>query len=87
MSDIDYLPSYEQMMDYRQGGKVDITDYGVLAKGRGELKKHYIRKRLTRQQAINAKCYDCCAGYTDGKRDCMLDDCPLHPYMPYKNQK
>ena len=67
--------------------KISITDYGAAARGRSELIKHENGERLPRGQAIKAKCYDCCAGYTDGRRDCMMPDCPLHPYMPYRNQK
>jgi hypothetical protein len=65
---------------------MDITEHGLKAQGQSQLKKHLRRERLTRGDAIKAKCYDCCAGYTDGKRDCLIPDCSLHPYMPFRNK-
>jgi hypothetical protein len=57
----------------------------ISAQGRTELLKHVAGKRLTRNQAIKAKCYDCMGGYTDGKQDCRIHVCPLYPFMPYRN--
>ena len=43
---------------------------------------------MTRQQAINAKCYDCIYDqYAEGTwrmqvEQCELTDCALHPYRP-----
>lgn len=46
--------------------------------------KLYVRGgRLTRGQAIAAKCADCCCYYVDGRRDCEVFSCPLYPWMPY----
>lgn len=43
-------------------------------------------KKLTRSQAIKAKCYDCCCGYPGGAQDCEMELCPLYPFMPYKGK-
>ena len=58
-----------------------------MAKGKNELDKYLDGKRITFRQACIAKCYDCMGGYTDGKFDCDIADCPIHPFMPYRNQK
>ncbi len=60
---------------------------GKSARGRTELKKHLNETRLTFKQAIMAKCYECTAFYADGKVDCCIPDCPLHPFMPYRSKK
>lgn len=36
--------------------------------------------RLTRGQAIRAKCLDCCCGHSAEVRKCTATDCPLWPY-------
>ena len=38
----------------------------------------------SRKTAMAAKCYDCCAGYADGRRDCEVTRCPIYPWMPYR---
>jgi hypothetical protein len=43
--------------------------------------------RLTPQQSILAKCSECQADYTDGRRDCEIKECPLYPFMPYGGNK
>ena len=37
-------------------------------------------KRLSRSQAIRAKCLDCCAGQSKEVKLCHLKDCPLWKY-------
>ena len=38
--------------------------------------------KLTRTQALKAKCYDCdCMGES---AECVLEECPLLPYSPFK---
>jgi len=56
----------------------------VRAVGRGELIKHLKGERLTQRMTIHAKCYDCMAGYVDGKLSCQIPACPLYPLMPYR---
>lgn len=58
--------------------------YGIKAKGKNELAKYLRGERLTRKQALLARCYDCMGGYTDGKYSCKIVNCPLYPFMPYR---
>ncbi len=60
-----------------------VLTFGISARGRRELAKHFKGGKLTRKEAVLAKCYDCCCGYEDGKEDCKVKGCPLHPYMPF----
>lgn len=55
-----------------------------MARGRKEFMTHLSGKPLTLKQAVLAKCYDCMAGYTDGKVDCGIMNCPLYQWMPYR---
>ena len=63
----------------------DITEMGIKARGRKELIAHKEGKRLTQRQAIYAKCFDCMGGYIDGKTDCNMPHCSLHPFMRYRS--
>ncbi|PLX71314.1 MAG: hypothetical protein C0602_01530 [Denitrovibrio sp.] len=56
---------------------------GRAYKGKRLLEKHLNGIRITRNEAIIAKCYDCEGGYSDGIKECNISDCPLHPYNPY----
>lgn len=38
---------------------------------------------LSPMQSILACCAECCNEYSEGRRDCEVSSCPLHPYMPY----
>jgi hypothetical protein len=62
-----------------------FSDVATWPKSRGkkELLNHLQGKDLSPKQAITAHCYDCNAGYSDGKSDCGVVDCALHPFMPY----
>jgi hypothetical protein len=44
---------------------------------------HKTGKPLGKTAAIKAKCVDCMSDYADGRIDCTVADCPLHPFMPY----
>lgn len=49
--------------------------------------KSLIGKRLTRGQAIRAKCLDCCCGQLKEIRLCPCVDCPLYGYrLGYEEQ-
>ena len=37
-------------------------------------------KRLTRGEAIRAKCLDCCCGQSAEVRECTARECPLWPF-------
>lgn len=54
------------------------------AKGRKEYLRFTKGQRLTRQETIAAKCYECMAFYVDGIYDCEISDCPLYPYNPVR---
>ena len=40
--------------------------------------------KITRREAMLAKCYECMGGYDDGKMDCCGESCPIFPFYPYK---
>ena len=63
-----------------------IRRQGKAAHGQKELIRHLSGERLTLKQAVNAHCYDCMGFYADGKVDCQMPKCSLHPFMAY-NQK
>jgi len=50
--------------------------------GRAELVRHLQNKKLTRNQSIKAKCYDC-NGMGESK-ECDIKECSLYPYSPYR---
>ena len=58
---------------------------GKLRAGRKELIKHLESIRITRGQAIKAKCYDCNGMGESG--DCDLKGCALYPFSPYNHHK
>jgi hypothetical protein len=67
-------------------GKHHIVHGGKLAKGQMELRTHVLEGyNLQPAEAVLAKCYDCMGGYVDGKCDCAINDCPLYPWMQYKD--
>jgi hypothetical protein len=53
-------------------------------RGSAHLAKHRTGGRLTQRQAILAKCADCTCDFADGREDCDVESCPLHPFMPYR---
>ncbi|NPU86382.1 MAG: hypothetical protein HPY65_18035 [Syntrophaceae bacterium] len=65
----------------------EIREHGKSAQGRKELIRHLDGDRLTAREAILAKCYDCCGRFVDGKEDCRVTRCPLHPFMPYRESQ
>lgn len=56
-------------------------------KGKGELIRHLDGEVLTRSEAMAAYCYECNCGYDGGARDCGMNFCPLHTYMPFNAKK
>ena len=62
-----------------------ILKNGRRGKGRSTIENLLQGLRNTRQQAIEAKCYDCTCGYADGARDCEDNSCPLYEYHPYRS--
>ena len=64
-----------------------IQRQGKAARGQKELIKHLSGERLTLKHAVNAHCYDCTGFFADGKVDCGLKHCPLHPFMAYNQNR
>jgi hypothetical protein len=56
-------------------------------RGKKELLKHLSGETLTPKQAVIANCYQCNAGYVDGRVDCETTTCPLYGHMPYRKNK
>ena len=65
----------------------DIKRHGKTAQGKKELIKHLEGQRLTLKQAVLARCYDCAGFYADGKLDCNMPHCSLHPFMAYNQNR
>jgi len=62
-----------------------IEKRGITAQGKAELLKYLEDRKVTRKEAMLAKCYECTNGYADGKIDCGMKSCPLYSFMPFKN--
>ena len=60
-----------------------IRKHGKVARGQKELIGHLKGERLTLRQAVYAHCYDCCGFFSDGKVDCGMKKCSLHPFHAY----
>jgi hypothetical protein len=65
----------------------NIRKYGKTARGQKEILKHLSGERLTLKQAVLARCYDCAGFYADGKVDCKMPHCSLHPFMAYNENR
>jgi hypothetical protein len=65
----------------------NIRQYGKTARGKNELLKYLSGQRLTLKQAVYAHCYDCMGFYADGKLDCDMPYCSLHPFMTYNQNR
>lgn len=55
--------------------------------GKKQFIRHLKGEKLTRSQAIAAKCCECTCYFNDGMIDCGMKDCALHPYMHYNKNK
>jgi len=58
------------------------AENGKHVSGRRELIKHLKGERISRGEALRAKCYECNGGYPDGAFDCEIEGCPLYPFNP-----
>jgi len=59
----------------------------VTSRGTRVYEKYLRGERITRGEALAAKCAECMGGYVDGRRDCRVELCPLYPYMPYRKDR
>lgn len=65
--------------------RIEAIRNSPLAQGKAELLAHMEGQITSRVEAMKAKCYECMNGYIDGKVDCGISDCPLHPWMPFNS--
>lgn len=63
---------------------LDSAKSGKARKGKRELIKHLEGGKLTRSQAVKAKCFDC-SGMGEMK-GCDQETCPLLPFSPYRTR-
>lgn len=61
-----------------------LAKSGKESRGKKEFINFLNGEKLTLKQAILANCYCCMGYYFDGKVDCKVLTCPLHPAMPYR---
>jgi hypothetical protein len=61
-----------------------IKKHGSTARGKRELIAFLKGEALTVKESILANCYQCAGFYMDGRRDCEVERCPLHGFMPYR---
>lgn len=67
--------------------RLKMLETAPTSRGKTYLAKHLSGNVLERNQAIIAKCADCCGYYIDGRADCKTEECPLYPFMPYRGKK
>ena len=53
--------------------------------GKADYLRHLRGERLTRDEAIKAKCYDCVCG--EDTEPCLVGFCPLQPYCQWNKQQ
>lgn len=57
-----------------------------MIKGQNHYEALIAGKKLTRKQAMLAKCYEC-NGLNESNHDCGVKRCPMYQYSPYKGVK
>lgn len=55
--------------------------------GSRALARYLAGGRLSRTQAILAKCCECNCDYADGRADCGIPKCPLYQWHPYRGKE
>lgn len=61
-----------------------IEKHGTTARGKKEYLAFLRGENLTMKQRVLANCFQCVGFYTDGKKDCEMEECTFHVYMPYR---
>ena len=61
-----------------------IKKHGSTARGKRELITFLRGESLTMKESILANCYECTGFYMDGRRDCEVEGCAFHVFMPYR---
>jgi len=74
------LTEKEKSLRVRQSEKDPVSA------GRTQYMRFLNGEKLTYREQILAKCYDCDGGHNDGRYDCEVVSCSLHPSMPYKGK-
>jgi hypothetical protein len=55
-------------------------------RGKSSLMRYLKGRSITRQEAIEAKCYECEEGWPEGVQRCLVSDCPLNSFHPYSEE-
>ena len=63
-----------------------IDKDGLQAIGKANLLKHLDGGKLSRKEAMQAKCYDCMGYFIDGRADCQIKYCPMFDFRPFKDR-
>jgi len=63
-----------------------IDHDGLQAIGKAHLLKHIDGGKLSRKEAMQAKCYDCMGYFIDGRADCQIKYCPMFDFRPFKDR-
>jgi hypothetical protein len=66
--------------------KIESVERGTESAGKTQMLRYLRGQKVTRHQAMQAKCFECMGGYADGRVDCGLKECALYPWMPYKTK-
>lgn len=61
-----------------------VESYGEIIKSSNISEETKNKRKTSLKAAVIAKCYDCNAGYHDGRKDCEMVYCPLYSWMPYR---
>jgi hypothetical protein len=48
--------------------------------------RHMNGEKLSRTEAMLAKCADCMGNFEDGRNDCKVFSCPMYAFMPYRSE-
>jgi hypothetical protein len=59
-----------------------LAKKGKMRQGKNSLVKYLEGGKITRKQAMNAKCYDC--NGLGESNECNIESCSLYPYSPFK---
>ena len=70
----------------RKSDVVKLEEVKMIVKGQLEYKNLKQGKKLTRKQAILAKCYEC-NGEEESNADCTVMSCPLYSYHWHRAKK
>jgi hypothetical protein len=66
---------------------LDIEKNGKLAQGKTEYLRYLRGEKLSRKEAMLARCYDCMGYFVDGRADCVTFSCPMYPFMIFRGKK